>query len=79
MRQNNYIRINANLKLGDTQIMDAFEKAAKCGIGPELLRKIQNWVFERGLMALHYDPASDWWHCSDGECYTTTVILRGRL
>lgn len=37
---------------------------------------VYNWAFGQGFTPMNYDWASDTWHMSDGEPYTTTLILR---
>lgn len=38
--------------------------------------QIFNWAFERGLTPMSYDWKTDSWYMSDGEPYTTTLIMR---
>jgi hypothetical protein len=38
--------------------------------------KVYNWAFERGLTPMHYEWRHDTWLMSDGEPYTTTLIIR---
>jgi hypothetical protein len=37
---------------------------------------VYNWAFARGLQPLAYDFRTDTWMMTDGEPYTTTLILR---
>lgn len=37
---------------------------------------VYNWAYARGIQPMRYDWSSDTWIMSDGEPYTTTLILR---
>jgi hypothetical protein len=37
---------------------------------------VYNWAFERGIAPMHYEWRNDTWLMSDGEPYTTTLIMR---
>lgn len=43
---------------------------------PAIKLAVYNWAFSKGLTVMHYDYHIDTWFMSDGEPYTTTLILR---
>lgn len=56
-------------------ILDAIDNA-RGYLSREAVLAVINWIFEKNVQALHYDPVADQWLMSDGEVYTTNLILR---
>lgn len=44
--------------------------------GAEIVQRIKDFAQKQGLEIIHYDPVADTWQLTDGEVYSTALIVQ---